>query len=504
MKFTEEQEAFFTEVEEGSTDVLLDSLAGTGKTTTMVEAVTRARRDHPNARILCLTFSRHGAEVLASRMPAGVAAKSFNTFGFGQLFRSFPGLEVDTRRTHKLVERLFPPSLSGEHRNVLVKLVELAKAELANTPAEIDVLVDRYEDAVEVSDKPTNFLVSDEGKITRPTGEYEGVTMRSQIVLAVKLLLDQCAEVDGTVDLSDQVWLHERLGLKTAKFDLILIDEGQDTNEMQLALAYRALSTGGRLMLVGDPRQAIFGFRGAGGSLLINRFLAKSAKHMHLSVTFRCPQSVVAEVQEHVPLYQAASTNLPGEIHRDVAWESVSDNIEPGAFVICRTNAPIIKHCLQSVKSGVRAMILGRDFGFTLSKAITLSRQDTVPRFLRWLDGAEKTDLARMREGIDDKRAATLRDRNQALRELCEGLQTTQQLLERVSRWFAEQPDEKAIVYSTVHQIKGKENENVYVLVDSFKRHENEEEANVWYVALTRTKRKLVLCVGGVKPPKDS
>ena len=109
-----------------------------------------------------------------------------------------------------------------------------------------------------------------------------------------------------------------------------------------------------------------------------------------------------------------------------------------------------------------------------------------------------------MREGIDDKRAATLRDRNQALRELCEGLQTTQQLLERVSRWFAEQPDEKAIVYSTVHQIKGKENENVYVLVDSFKRHENEEEANMWYVALTRTKRKLVLCVGGVKPPKDS
>ena len=55
----------------------------------------------------------------------------------------------------------------------------------------------------------------------------------------------------------------------TSEFDLLLVDECQDTNPLQLALFLRLskLVKGGTV-LVGDPKQAIYGFRGSDPDLL--------------------------------------------------------------------------------------------------------------------------------------------------------------------------------------------------------------------------------------------
>ena len=44
-------------------------------------------------------------------------------------------------------------------------------------------------------------------------------------------------------------------------FDLILVDEFQDTNPLQLAIFQRLRQIAPRSRWVGDPKQAIYGFR---------------------------------------------------------------------------------------------------------------------------------------------------------------------------------------------------------------------------------------------------
>ena len=475
--WSEQQTAFFAAVAAGERDVFLDAKAGTGKTTSLVEAASLLK----GKTVLALAFNSKTAAELKARMPPHVESKSFNAFGFGQLFRRLGRVEVDRDRVRKLAEMVVPDRRELKKQWVhLRQLVSLTKGELVYTIPEIDALVDKYE--MDLADCEGN------------------AKLRPVVVQNTLKVLRLARDVDRSVDFDDQIWLPEVLDLNTKKFDRILVDEVQDMNPAQYALVLRALAPGGHIIAVGDPRQAIYGFRGAGGSGMVNRFLAeREALHMPLSVTFRCPKLVVAEVVDIVPGYVAHESAPDGEVVH-AHWDNEIDpkQIEKGAFVISRTNAPLVRHCLAFVAKGVRATMLGRDFGGRLIAIIDASQQTSVGLFIKWLNSSEQTEMSHMREGFDDKKAAELLDRNNSLRALAEGLTDINALRSRIETFFAAEPDGVAVVFTSTHKAKGLENRNVYVFADTYKSH-NEEERNMWYVALTRSQYKLVLCEGGVK-----
>jgi len=64
-----------------------------------------------------------------------------------------------------------------------------------------------------------------------------------------------------------------RAGIRN-RFDVALIDEFQDTDPVQWRIFERVFGTGGRLQLIGDPKQAIYGFRGAD----VHTYLAAKAQ----------------------------------------------------------------------------------------------------------------------------------------------------------------------------------------------------------------------------------
>lgn len=87
---------------------------------------------------------------------------------------------------------------------------------------------------------------------------------------------EQAKKALGAVDFSDQEVLLLR-ALRTqpavrdalaAELDLIMVDEFQDTSPLQLALFVELAKLAKRSVWVGDPKQAIYGFRGTDASLI--------------------------------------------------------------------------------------------------------------------------------------------------------------------------------------------------------------------------------------------
>ena len=110
----------------------------------------------------------------------------------------------------------------------------------------------------------------------------------------------------GRISFNDMVWLPVVNNWVKPRYDLVCVDEAQDMNLPQLEMAIRAVRPGGRVCVVGDDRQAIYGFRGAAqdGMEMMKRRL--KAQTLGLTTTYRCPKVVVEIASEIVQDYKAA------------------------------------------------------------------------------------------------------------------------------------------------------------------------------------------------------
>jgi superfamily I DNA/RNA helicase len=99
----------------------------------------------------------------------------------------------------------------------------------------------------------------------------------------------------GLCDFDDLLLqLRQKLQQETTKqYTHILVDEFQDTNELQYELI-KLLNKTGNLFVIGDPLQAIYGFRGASDGIF-NRFRQDwpAISEIHLTTNYRSAPGVV-------------------------------------------------------------------------------------------------------------------------------------------------------------------------------------------------------------------
>ena len=94
---------------------------------------------------------------------------------------------------------------------------------------------------------------------------------------------------------------HIRRRYREAEFNHLLVDEFQDTNDRQWQIirALGDLDRGGSLFAVGDPKQSIYGFRGADVSVFnrVRDQIARDAngKELSLSTSFRSHRRLIAQ-----------------------------------------------------------------------------------------------------------------------------------------------------------------------------------------------------------------
>ena len=270
-----------------------------------------------------------------------------------------------------------------------------------------------------------------------------------------------------------------------------MVDEAQDMSKPQLDLAERVMRHDGRMVFVGDDKQAIYGFRGADSGALDRIINQLNAKELGLKVTFRCPRSVVAEVNQLVPDLYAHPDAKPGAVLRVPTVEQP----QPGAFVLSRTNAPLVGVCLDLLRQGQPAIVKGKDIGKGLQKLIKKHYHRDVDTFLARIDGwltSEEHRAAKFPASAKNERLARIYDQAATLAALADDAPSTEIVRDRVDKLFADDAQSRAVICSTVHKAKGLESPEVWVLQNTWSRPGREED-NLRYVAMTRSKDRLLL-----------
>lgn len=319
---------------------------------------------------------------------------------------------------------------------------------------------------------------------------------------SVLLLLYEVTEGSGRVeiDFPDQVFLPVRLGGIRPLYDFVIVDEAQDMNKAQLLLA-RALCKI-HMMIVGDPNQAIYGFAGADSGAIDRMTAELSANVLPLSVTYRCPKSVVRLAQEYVPDFTAHDANPEGEVTDPATETLMFEQAEPGDMVLSRRNAPLMEKCLGFLKRGKRSVIAGRAIGKMLLDVATrlegkepyANNLDLLTRLEDWKDReTEKVLQFYKSEEAQTKKIDSLNDVWEVFSAMSEYIPTPEGIKAELDSLFLDIKNHKDfIVCQTLHKSKGLEAPNVFILRDGF-GGEEEAERCLAYVGVTRTKKRLYM-----------
>lgn len=491
-----QQKDIFTFARTGRGNARVTARAGCGKTTTMIEAANHA----PERSILFCAFNTEIANELSARIEnQNATARTFHSLGNGVVYKNLGKVQVDKDRGKKLAKKAlgkcFPKKTPT---NDIISCVK----DLASKAKNIAPFCYREPNREEtLADLVERFDLY-------PSAESaEAGWDEKMIVNATWVAMEMALVNDGSIDYDDMIFLPLANNWVRPRYDLIIVDEAQDLNYSQILLAKRL--SRGRIIVVGDDRQAIYGFRGADSGSLDR--LAKELKttELKLTVTYRCPKNVVALANEIVPDFQAAP-EAPEGIVDSASYERIFDLAAPGNFILSRTNAPLAKTCLQLVRMGKRAIIRGRDFGEALVRLVQRFEAPTMADLFAALKQWEQVTIESIQaegEDADEEKMDLVVDQANTIRELAEGIATPAELVARIKNFFVADQESnatlgRAITLSTVHKAKGLETERVFVLKDSFKRRVGEnkgEEANIWYVAITRPKEHLTLVSGGTK-----
>jgi hypothetical protein len=91
--------------------------------------------------------------------------------------------------------------------------------------------------------------------------DSETATEEEAIYIARKLLQrSNELSLQGEIDFNDMLYLPILWKLRLWQNDFVFVDEAQDTNPVRRAMIKMALKPKGRMIAVGDPRQAVYGF----------------------------------------------------------------------------------------------------------------------------------------------------------------------------------------------------------------------------------------------------
>lgn len=466
------QGAIFADVASGTGHTVVRARAGTGKTSTIVAALSYVPK---GLTVLFCAFNKSIATELQSRAPAGVEVSTLHSLGFACIRNAFRGVRVDNRKLDNIVQaRLGSARETIEIRNLVSKAVAFAKGNLCSDPRDLATMID--------------------GMVASGQAEWpndKALTM-DRVVADICWILGQCKAQTSVIDFDDMVWFPIVHDLSVWQRDRVFVDETQDLNKCQIALALKACKPTGRICAVGDDRQAIYAFRGADARALDNVVDALVAKVLPLSITYRCASKIVDLAKQIVPDYEAAPGAPEGEIVT-MSVETLKAQAKPGDFVISRANAPLVGLCLAFLRAGTPARVQGRDIGANLIALVRKSGASSIGDLTAWIDQWAADEVQRLTRRIPPPEAAieAVYDKAECIQALCEGAPSVDALLAKIEVMFADSDDARMVVLGTTHKLKGLERERAFVLSWTYKAGRSVEEANLWYVAVTRAKSYL-------------
>lgn len=500
-----QQQAICDEFASGDRHITVKAYAGTGKTSTIYRAIPCA----PEKSIFVGAFGKANQLELEERL-AGTDAvtQTWHAVGYHAIRENWGTVQIADKRTDRAdaLAKAVCGGLGRTTERLVARLVTKAReilplatmpGELIDLAEEFDCLPDRWSDLTPYGLAMLTFKAMD-------------------------LAADKPSPCG--IDFADEIFLPLRHGWLRPRFDMVIGDEAQDMSHAQLLMMEAVC--GGRLVLVGDPHQAIYTFRGAEGDALDLMREKHDALEFPLSITYRCPTSVVDVARRYVADYEARPNAPVGVVDSISGMDALVTCARPTQFVLSRKNAPLMPLALRLLREGVPARVQGRDIGQGLIGLVRqLSKGVYCPtaKFLGTLHDWERDQAERLTAAGKEDRIERVRDRVETLVALSLDCTHTEALIARLDTLFADGARIPQVVCSTVHKAKGLEADRVFVLEDTLKSNQPcvchhfhtwgtckqcgcrahvvspkraQEERNIAYVAVTRSKDTLTWVKG--------
>jgi DNA helicase-2/ATP-dependent DNA helicase PcrA len=465
---TAEQQAILDAVAASQSNLLISALAGAAKTSTLVMIANGPLR---KASILFLAFNKAIAVEAQSRLPDLCTAMTLNSLGqraWGeQLGKKF--LKVDKGKNYRLLKEWIGKQTQerqdalNDRYSYLLRAIEFGKS-CGYIPS------DTYPNA-----KP---LMGDDDFYA--SLEEEPSQLEAHCIREITLL-SLAESFEGIIDFSDQLLMPTVFACSFPQYPIVMVDEAQDLSALNHAMLRKIAKR--RLIAVGDACQAIYGFRGAHKDSMELLKASFNMTEYTLSISFRCPRSVVKAARWRAPHMQWADWAPEGAVKTLEAWEL--DDVPREAAILCRNNAPLFSTAIKFLAGGRFAQIVGNDVGATLLKTMQRIGKGSMQRdaALARCDVLEKAALTKSRQ--KDK----VRDEFTCIRVFLNETETLSEAVTFAERIFNQTGPVKLM---TGHKSKGLEFDHVFILDrELLKPKEGNQDANLHYVMQTRAKETL-------------
>lgn len=238
----------------------------------------------------------------------------------------------------------------------------------------------------------------------------------------------------------------------------------------------------------------IFGFAGSTGNsldLIREKFNAKS---FTFPVCYRCGDSIIKEAQKIVP--DIEGVNKTSIVERVYSFEEARDLVNPKEdwLVICRTNAPLVKLAVEWLRQRV-------PFKFNRSNV-----EDGIKSKLSYYKSQNK-DFDSIYHALEVDEKISVKYRNGKSLDLINCIKEVIKLNPEINSWAdlrskvreIFRDSNATVILGSIHSFKGSEADNVL-----FYREEQipfflaqseidiQQEWNLYYVGVTRAKKRLV------------
>lgn len=495
---TPEQDRILEAAKNSNTSLMIRAYAGCGKTSTL-ELIGKVMPIRP---VLCLAFNVKNKKDMELRLPTWFKVQTMNGLGhnaFGKAIGKRCG--VDNDKIYKLAKQVCDEERKKHGTEISTEDFTLCMTVVRR--ARMNGLV------------PREWEHQYKGLIPDNEAGWEAVG-DSLYLDITPLMRDICREIlvrsiklafKGELDYDDQIYMSALFGGVFPKFGLVLVDEAQDLsplNHIQVAK-----SAADRLIVVGDPRQAIYAFRGADSESMDKlRLLRSEWVDLSLSVTFRCPKAVVERQQTHAVGFTAADAAPEGAVlnYMEKASWSVPDG---QVAILCRNNAPLFACALRLIRSGLGVTLMGGDIGKSLIKFCRdlFPGEDTpVVDCIRLVNEWMDTEVSKARANEKEERVAVIRDKGECVLAVLEngGVLFARDVAQILTMMFSK--ESLRITLATGHKAKGMEWDTVihldpwrvpskYAKMAQMEGNSAplEQDLNLRYVIETRTKKTFIM-----------
>lgn len=515
LNWSTHQQAFFDAGIKTDRNILVQSVAGSGKTTTAIEMASRIFESKPRVRILFLAFNNHIIKDIKAKLnkkygetwTRQITVLTCHSYGMRTINGNSGGSRAAVKASkyssilrykEKRGEWEFPEDNRNRFIMNVLSLVDFMRLHLITDDKEVEKLAIHHDIQ----------LVGDEIKMAK---QLLAIGLRQRSV----------------VDYCDMLYMPLFYKLRSFTYDVVFIDEAQDLSAAQRHLMLKAIKPKtGVFYAFGDRAQSINGFAGADSASFDNLLTVLPNTHeMPLTTTYRCGKNIVKEARQLVSHIEAWDGADDGVVDKDA---SIGD-VRPGDTVLCRNTFPLVRLCLKYWASNQKSYVVGKDIGVSLinmvkdnlpgrsSKDKNTGKTRIDPTMMDRLDllssnliGNLKKHAVKLAARYEITEAEAMRTNSYVLMEekvlsigaIMDTCSNIPDLVKKIDHLFGDHGQERdhstVIRLSTIHRAKGLEADRVFITMPELMPSRFatqdwmfEQEYNLMYVAITRAKKFL-------------